>query len=203
MMTNRKMVGLIAVTTIIYLSVSNCLATSFGPPTNRTVKSPNGEVELRIKAKSGRHVIYKGSRRLWSFKKEVWHNDYFVSNDGKYVMWVAWEFVSFENLDEAALIIFSADGEILRKSFSEVSTPRRYQRGEVGPIGDFWRIWRGKIEQENDLVKIEVAGRNTLAIIDFSNLASSGRAEEKPPARRTPFSVFRIRIRPGDSDLLD
>lgn len=96
-------------------------ATSFGSPQDRAVKSPNGKCIPDINAKSDDHKILTGKKRFWSFKRNVWHDDYFISNDGKYVLWVAWEYVQEEDVKKkGALTVYSTEGVTLKKTYAEL-----------------------------------------------------------------------------------
>ena len=88
--------------------------TSYAPPEDRTARSPNGKFTLRIDPKNGRHRVYQGKKRLWSFQQEVWHDAFFLSNDGQRVMWLAWPYVQTEALKTPAMIIFSPSGIVLK-----------------------------------------------------------------------------------------
>ena len=157
----------------LFLALGNLVnATSFVQPKDQKIYSSNGQYVLHIKAKSGHHDVRKSKGGLlpflrkhsWSFKREVRHDQYFVSNDGKYVLWVAWPFVQINSVQKPAIIIYSAKGEVLSRQYSDISKPRRYRRREVGPIGDFWRIWRGEVTSKGDVITIEVEGEESLKI---------------------------------------
>jgi hypothetical protein len=147
------------------------LATSYAEPEDRVVKSPNGKFALKIHAKKGLHEVKSGKKVLWSFQRDVWHDDYFVSNDGQRVLWVSDRYVSAEDANKkAALAVYSSKGVLLSKTGADVSKPRRYYKGEMGPIGDHWRIWRGKATQDGDVVTIETSGKPDFAV-DLTKLS--------------------------------
>lgn len=156
----------------IWLFLHPAAATSYAPPSDEVIKSPNGRFELHIKAKSGTHTIYQGKKRLWKFKRDVWHHACFLSDDGQHVLWLAWPFVKTEQLEEPALVIYGAKGELAKKSFKELCVPRKYRRNEIGPIGDFWRIWRDGATRKENVVTVEVSGRKSLKI-DLATLKFS------------------------------
>ena len=154
---------LIALVPVLFAGMlTTALATSFAPPTDRVVKSPNGTYALHIHAKSGKHEIKKGNEVLWSFKRDVWHNDYYLSDNGKHVLWVGWQYIKVSDASKtSAIAVYSADGSVSERTISKVSTPRRYKKTEIGPIGSFWRIWRDKSSREGEIVTIPVAGKKT------------------------------------------
>ncbi|MFM7180527.1 MAG: hypothetical protein ACKO2G_03560 [Verrucomicrobiales bacterium] len=162
---------LLTFSTVIFFSlISSARATKFAAPEDEEVKSPNGRYLLHINAKSGQHEVREGTKVLWSFKKDVWHNNYSVSNDGKHVLWVAWTFVKAEDIKTEALTVYSSEGVVLKKTYAELGTPRRYRDDEIGPIGDFWRIWRGKVTRKEEVISIDVEGREKPFEIDFSKI---------------------------------
>ena len=149
--------------------LTTAMATKYAMPQDSEVKSDNGKYVLKITAKTGKHGVYEGDKLLWSFEREVWHNGYFLSNDGKHVLWVAWKHMKAEHTDKKeAVVAYAAEGKVMSKTFGQVSEPRPRGAREVGPIGDFWRLWRGKMEQEGNKVTIAVAGKEPL-VIDLAN----------------------------------
>ena len=169
--------------------LTKAMATSYAPPQDRVVRSPNGQYSLEINAKNSRHEIRKGKEVLWSFERRIWHDEFYLSNDGQRVLWVAWERVQVDDgkgwrnrqADEAqqeeAIVIYSPDGVILKKTFAEVSNPVKPEG--PGPIGDFWRVWRGtKITQKDDVISIAVEGKNEDLKIDLSKIKTLQGAEQ-------------------------
>jgi hypothetical protein len=169
--------------------LTKAMATSYGPPQNRVVKSPNGQYSLNINTRSSRHEIRKGKEVLWSFERRIWHDEFYLSNDGQRVLWVAWDHVQVDDgkgwrnrqADEAqqeeAVVVYSPDGVLLKKTFAEVSIPAKPVG--PGPIGDFWRVWRGtKITQKDDVISIAVEGRNEDFKIDLANIKKLLEAEQ-------------------------
>ena len=156
--------------------LSSLTATSIAEPENMEVKSPNGKYVLKVDSKTGVHQLCEAdpknperSKVIWQFHHQVWHNDYFVSDDGKHVLWVAWKYVKESQVKRPAVVVFSVEGKALSKSYAEASTPREYGKFDKGPIGDFWRIWReSKIERKGERVTIPVAGKAKF-VVDLSD----------------------------------
>jgi hypothetical protein len=168
--------------------ISSANATKIASPRDQVVKSPNGQYHLQIKAKDGLHEIREGDKVLWSFNREVWHDKYFVSNDGKYVLWVSWDSVKVDDVKTQALVAYSSEGVALKRTYAELGTPRPYHEGEVGPIGDFWRIWRGEnITRKEEVISIAVEGRDKPFEIDLSKIDELRKVEkagsEQPTAK--------------------
>jgi len=157
--------------------ISSAQATSYAKPKDRDIKSSNGQYLLHINAGSGLHEVKEGEKVLWSFEKNVWHNDYYVSDDGKYVLWVAWKYVKEEDLQAEAVVVYSSEGVVLKKTYAEVGTPRKYKEDEIGPIGDFWRIWRAGVIIKERVISIEVAGNEKPLEIEFSKLGDLGKKD--------------------------
>lgn len=138
----RVMKTIISTATALIIGgfLSSALAYKIAEPDDTEYKSTNGKYTLKINAETGLHRVCEGDKVLWSFKREVWHDEYHVSNDGKHVLWVAWEYVKDKQTKEQAVVVYSAEGTVIEKSYAEASKPRQYQAGDVGPVGDFWRI---------------------------------------------------------------
>lgn len=153
-------------------------ATSYADPKDHVVKSPNGQYHLHINAKSGLHELREGEKALWSFNREVWHDDYLVSSDGKHVLWVSWDSVKVDDVKTESLVVYSSDGVAFKKTFAELGTPRPYHKGEIGPIGDFWRIWREDVTRKEEVVSIPVEGREKPFEIDFSKIEELRKADQ-------------------------
>ena len=149
--------------------LTTAMATKYAQPKDHEVPSANGKFVLKISAETGEHRLCEGDKVLWKFKREVWHNDYFVSNDGQCVLWVAWRHVKEEATEKGeAVAVYSPEGKVLSKTFNQISKPRARGMREIGPIGDFWRLWRTGLEREREVVTITVTGKNPL-IIDLAN----------------------------------
>ena len=128
---------------------SNVMATSYASPKERVVKSPNGKYSLDVNPMTGQHEVRKDGKLVWSFKRKIWHDRFFLSNDGQRVMWVAWSNMQEHDdkgyinrqADQAqqdqAIAVYSPAGMVLKKTFAEMGKPRK--RVGRGPIGDFWR----------------------------------------------------------------
>lgn len=172
---------ILTLSSVVFLGfVNSAMATSYADPTDRVVESPNGHYSLEINTKTSRHEIRKGKEVLWSFERRIWHDEFYLSNDGQRVLWVAWEHMQVvedgkgwrnrqadEAQQEEAIVVYSPDGVLVRKTFAEVSAP--IKPAGPGPIGDFWRVWRGtKITREDDVISIPVEGKNEDFKIDLS-----------------------------------
>lgn len=151
--------------------LSQAMATRFAEPQDLQYQSPNGKYTLKITAKTGEHQLCEGDKVLWSFKRRLWYNDYFVSNDGKYVLWVEWQHTSKEFAGKTeAFAVHSADGKVISKNISNVSELREKRDGDsIGPFGQSVRIWRDKIiKRDGEKVTIKVVGKDPL-VIDLTN----------------------------------
>ena len=152
-------------------------ATKFPAPKDRTVTSPNGTYALDINTKTGQNDIREGEKVLWSFNRTVWLDVVYLSNDGQRVLWVAWEHVTVDDTHRKdALVVYSPEGVVLKKTFAEVSTPKK-SKGS-GPVGDFWRVWRSTtITQNDDVISIPVKGKWRNLKIDLSSINAPEKLE--------------------------
>ncbi len=155
---------------LVALFAGGVFGTSYAPLQERLVKSQNGLFVLRVHPKDGMHEVFaaKEPRRvLWSFTRTVWHDEYFVSDDGLRVAWIAWEFVKTDELQNSAVEIWTKDGIAKKASFTDVGDLHRPSSKEVTPIGDFWRIWRDACMHRDGIVTIQQ--RKNSVRVDLSN----------------------------------
>jgi len=152
---------------LILAVATSAFATSFVPPQKRDVYSPNKEYFVRVDPQRNKLTVYRTTspkRALWSIERPIWLEEYFISDSGSAVVFVAWEFVRTDQLNEPALIVYTSEGIALSKTYKEISKPRRIALNEVGPIGSFWRIWKEKNIQTPDSVKVSPVGRDTVTV---------------------------------------
>ena len=145
--------------------------TSYAPPQERLVKSQNELFVLRVHPKGGKHEIFAAKdpqRVLWSFTRPVWHDEYFVSDDGLRIVWIAWQYVKTDELQNGAVELWSKDGIAKKASFTEVGDIHRPSSEQVAPIGDFWRIWRDACTCKDGIVTIQQRRKNSVRV-DLNN----------------------------------
>ena len=142
-------------------------ATSYAKPRPRCVNSPNGKYFVRIDPNTQNHEIFAvgSDTALWSFSRRVWHDDYFVSNDGELVAWVAWRHCSIERVNDPAFIVYSRDGIAVSHSYRDLCNPKRRLPWDIGPIGNFWRVWRKESGMSGDTITINTVGFGTKKIL--------------------------------------
>ena len=190
-MTSRSWIGLLVLVLTLVLQLSGH-ATSYADPKSETIASANGKYTLITDPKTKNHKVYSSDNLkepLWSFERRIWHDEFYLSNDGQRVLWVAWENVQVDDgkgwrnrqADEAqqeeAIVVYSPDGVLVRKTFAEVSNP--VKPIGPGPIGDFWRVWRGtKITRNDDVISIAVKGKHEEFKIDLSKIKKEQEAEQ-------------------------
>lgn len=135
-------------------------ATSYAQPKLRDVYSPNRKYFVRIHPDTEKHDIFAvgDDTPLWSFTRHVWHDDYFVCNDGEFVAWVAWRHCKAEQVNDSAVIVYSRDGIAASHSYRDLCSPQRRLPWDVGPIGDFWRVWRKECQMAGDTITINTIG---------------------------------------------
>lgn len=146
---------------IAAFTVSNeAHGTSYAKPKLENIYSPNKQYFVRVDPETKVHKVYaEGSEQaLWSFTRRVWHEDYYVSNDGGLVAWVAWQHCMTDKLDDPAVIIYSRNGIAGSRSYDELCFPRHLFPWEIGPIGSSWRVWRHSSRMSGDMVDIDTVG---------------------------------------------
>lgn len=130
---------------LLLLLAGEALAYKPAPPTRHDVFSPNGKFVLDVNPISKRHTVYASDKRdqpLWAFERDVWQETHFLSNDGKALAVVMWQFVTLDSLADGICVEFwDRTGKVREHSFAELCPcPTRYYF-ESGPVGSFWRIW--------------------------------------------------------------
>jgi hypothetical protein len=150
----------------------NALATKFAPNDSHEVESTNGKFKLHVNAEGGGHEVTGEFRFLkpWKFHHNVFVHRFFVSDDGEAAAVVHWAWCKADELDEPAVVIYGRNGARRIFTYRQLSTPRKPGKDEVGPIGDFWRLWRDEATIKGNLLTIQVEGRET-QVIDLKNAA--------------------------------
>jgi hypothetical protein len=165
---------IVAVTIVLVAAfLGHVFGTSYAPPEDRLLKSQNELFVLRVHPKSGKHEIFAAKnpkRVLWSFTRPVWHDEYFVSDDGLHVVWVSWEFVKTDDLQNSAVEIWCKDGIAQKGSYTEIGDIRRPSSEQVSPIGESWRIWRDACTCKDGIVTIQQRRKQSVRI-NLNNLA--------------------------------
>ena len=152
-------------TTMFLMSVvaltANLGATSICPRDSHEVASPNGRFKLHVDAKEETHRItgaFGAGISAWSFKHEVSNHTFFISDDGESAAVVHWSWVQDYRLDGPAVVIYGRDGAKRTYTYKELSKPHKPKPDTIGPIGDFWRIWRGDAGIDGNQLTIHVEG---------------------------------------------
>ncbi len=138
----------------------NALATKFAASKSHDVESTTGKFKLHVNAEDGIHEVSGDFRFLkpWKFHHDISNHSFFVSDDGEAAAVVHWRFCQTGELDEPAVVIYGRDGARRIFTYRQLSTPRKLGEDEIGPIGDFWRIWRGEASMKGDILTISVEG---------------------------------------------
>ncbi len=150
------------IATLFLFSIVCARATSYEEPKKHRVYSPDKEHFILVDPESKNHSIRSTNipwLKIWSFSHDFQFDSLYLANDGKAAFWVAWRFVQEDGFQKAAIVIFNDHGETVRISYADASKPRKYRYREVGPIGDFWRIWRNDIEQNEEGIIVQPEGK--------------------------------------------
>lgn len=161
---------------------SDASATSYAEPRPRDVLSFSGEYRLHFDPQTQRHDVYAQGEAWpkWSFTRPVGRDDYFVSNDGQFVAWVAWRFCRVEDLADPAVIVYSPTGVVVSHTYRDLCRPRRLFPWEIGPIGSFWRLWRAEAYMSGDVVVVNTVGLGVFRLVLVSPCVTNA-----PPRRLT------------------
>lgn len=131
-------------------------------PKRHDVFSPNKQNVLDVNPKTERHNVYAVKDRttpLWTFSQSVGLGPFFLSDDGKIVVRLAWEFVGVEDLGDMTCIQFrNKDGVFKSYTFAELCpNPARPGLFEPSPAGSFWRKWYYEAEQEPNSLRLQTS----------------------------------------------
>jgi hypothetical protein len=171
-------------------------ATSIKPQDSHEVKSSNGKFTLQVDAESGTHKVtgeFASGLGSWEFKHDASQHQFFVSDDGQAAAVVHWHWCGGFGLelDSPAVVIYgrtavegggrrtlpngdeifvssSRPGVLRSYTYSELSKPRQRKPDEIGPIGDFWRVWRGEATIKGNVLTIDIEG-GMPRVIDLRN----------------------------------
>lgn len=90
----------------------------------------------------------------------IWHEPYFVSNDGQTVAVLAWRFIQNDSIDTSHCVEFwSASGLLKAHAFSDLCpNPAKTSLVGIGPIGGFWRTWYTDAALEDSQLKVRTTG---------------------------------------------
>jgi hypothetical protein len=145
---------------IVWLTASTALATSYAPPKKQDIPSADGKFVLHVDPGSATQVVADArdpATPLWSLPHDVGFTSFYLANDGLTVAVVSWEFVKVEELDTAAVELWSAGGKIKTYSHRDLITRPPRIRG-VGPMGSFWRQWRTDASLDGDTLVVSTTG---------------------------------------------
>jgi hypothetical protein len=144
---------------VLLLTAAPAFATSYARPKRHDVLSPNGAFVLDVRPDTKVHTVYAfrdRSKPLWSFSCTVWHFPFLVSDDGRVVATVAWEHIPVQAIVGAKAVRFrNKDGEFRSHLLRDLcpDPPKTKEVGR-GPIGDFWRTWYTKVQNDGDTFTI-------------------------------------------------
>src|SRR5262245_57227058 len=94
---------------LLLLSTGPALGYKPANPVRHDVFSPNGAFVLDVDPAAKLLTVYAvGDRQkpLWLFKRYVWQEQHFLSDDGRTVGLVTWRFVRVDDLSEGVCVEF-------------------------------------------------------------------------------------------------
>lgn len=156
--------------TIFLLSIitSTAYATKIAVSPSHKIHSGNNKYYIDFNPAAKKQSVMKSGQVIWSFSYPILFDDaLFISNNGKYVYVVRSKFVQKDNLHKPALLIYSPYGLKAQYSYNKLSIPRDYRDDEVGPIGNFWRVWRKEVKtgKQGYYLLIQTEGKPTKPIL--------------------------------------
>lgn len=142
---------------LLLLPTSDALAFKPAPPKRHDVFSPNGKFVLDVDPNAKQISVFAADKRdqpLWSFKNWAWSGHH-LSNDGKVVAILHWEFVSVKDLDEGVCVTFLNEaGKLKEHRFADLCPHPRRLWMEPGPVGSFWRKWYTSASDAEDTLTV-------------------------------------------------
>lgn len=144
----------------ITLFISTSYATKYAASEPQKIYSHNKYFYIQTNPGESKYSVMRirhhKAELLWSFSfHPEMSDDLFITNNGKKAYVVRGKYVKIADLHKPAVLIFTPDGLAAKHSYLQLTTPRKYRSHEVGPIGDFWRIWRGEAFLKHGSLQID------------------------------------------------
>lgn len=178
-------------TTITFIAVAaltaNVSATKVKEE-NHEVTSLNGKFKLHVNIDTHTHKItgeFSKGIQGWEFQHDAFLHSSFMSDDGEAAAVVHWAWCKADEADSPAVVIYGRNGTLRSYTYRELSKPRERNPEEVGPIGDFWRVWRGDATINGDVLTIHVVGGKP-RVIDLKNPQALTPLETGDEAEKVP-----------------
>lgn len=152
---------------VLMFLTSQVQATSFVAPKKERIYSENSEYFLLVEPSLKRISVHKTDApksELWFFGWPVSYDTWAVANTGNTAIWVAGKYLTEDSVNRPCITVFDFAGVKRFYSCKEITEPRKYRADEVGPIGDFWRIWYESIEKKKNSILIETSQGNRVEI---------------------------------------
>ncbi|MCL6271383.1 hypothetical protein M3P05_15790 [Sansalvadorimonas sp. 2012CJ34-2] len=146
---------------------SQLYATSFAPPPKERIYSENGKYFALVDPSSKRISVHEENdpnTERWFFGWKIWHDTWAVANSGNTVVWVAWKYLTEDDIDRPCIAVFDFSGVKQFYRCGELTKPRKFEANEIGPIGGFWRIWFESIEKKDNSIVIETSEGNIVEV---------------------------------------
>jgi len=189
------------ITTLITIAMltADLSATSFAPRESHNVSSTNGKFKLHVNVENNTHRItgdFGEGADGWQFQHNAGFHSFFVSDDGQAAAVVNWVWCGGFGLElnKPAVSIYGRAGLKRTYTYNQLSKPRERKPDEVGPIGDFWRVWREKATLKGNVLTIDVEGSNP-RVIDVTN------PQDLPPLEAAATSPKSILKENGEPDV--
>lgn len=143
---------------LILLFAGPALGYKPASPVRHDVYSPNRAFVLDVDPAAKRLTVYAAGDRqtpLWSFDRSVWQEQHFLSDDGRTVGLVTWQFVKLDELSDGVCVEFwNRDGLLREYTFAELCPHPGNFYIESGPVGDFWRKWHSEADANGTQLRV-------------------------------------------------
>ena len=140
---------------LLLLPAGDVLGYSPVRPKRHDVQSWNRMFVLDVDPGAQRLTVFAADKRdkpLWSFKRRVWQEKHFLSNDGKVVAVVTWRFVPADSLGDGVCVEFwDQTGKIREYPFAELC-PHPAHCFFDGPF--LWREWFSEAEGDGATLRV-------------------------------------------------
>lgn len=146
---------------------SQLYATSFTTPSKERVYSENGKYFALVDPSSNRISVHEKDNpktEHWFFNWKVGNDTWVVANSGNTVVWIAWKYLTKDDVDRPCIAVFDFSGVKQFYRCAELTKLRKYKVNEIGPMGDFWRIWYESIMKKDNTIVIETSEGNIVEV---------------------------------------
>jgi hypothetical protein len=148
---------------VLLFATSEACAFSPAPPKRHDVFSPNRNFVVDVNPNTETHIVYASNDRknsLWSFKRPIGSEKFFLSDDGQVVVVVAGRYVWRNGLGRDCCEFWNAGGKFMAHSFRAICPSPRTLWFFEGPIGPGSCIWYDDVIQDGNTLHVRTTGQH-------------------------------------------